>query len=143
MKVSCASTFSNKSAIPNDGLVADALGAAFSIWDKLRSHVTNTYPDVVGEWKHYGKASGWTYRMISKKRNLLFFVPQTGCFRLRIVLGEKASACADGDKELPGGIKDAIRQAVPYAEGRSIDIDVNRHDQLEAIKRLLKIKYEN
>ena len=40
-------------------------------------------------------------------------------------------------------IKDDICAATPYAEGRSIDIDVDRREQLETIKRLLKMKFEN
>ena len=142
MKVSCVSVFDNKEIMPNDGMVSAALGNAAMMWDELRTHVVDNYPDVVGEWKHYGKAAGWTYKLLSKKRNLLFFVPKTGCFRLRIVLGEKACACAEADNELPNGVKEAIRTAAPYTEGRSIDIDINRLEQLETIKRLLMIKYE-
>jgi len=66
----------------------------------------------------------------------------TDRFRLRIVLGKKASTCAQADNELPDEIKEAIRAATPYAEGRSIDIDIDRREQLETIRRLLKIKYE-
>lgn len=70
-------------------------------------------------------------------------VARTDCFRLRIVFGEKASVCAEADDTLPDEIKEAIHAATHYAEGRSIDIDVDRREQLETIKRLLKIKYEN
>ena len=143
MKVSCLSAFDDKSIMPDEAMVSATLGNISSIWDELRAHITDTYPDITDEWKHYGKAAGWTCKLLSKKRNLLFFVPQTDRFRLRIVLGEKASACAEADNELPYEIKEAIRAAKPYAEGRSIDIDVDRHEQLDTIKRLLKIKYEN
>lgn len=143
MKVSCLSAFDDKSIMPDDLMVSVALGDASSVWDELRAYVGDNYPSITGEWKHYGKAAGWSYKLISKKRNLLFFVPRIGCFRLRIVLGEKASAYAEGDSELPIEIKEAIRAATPYTEGRSIDIDVNRREQLEAIKCLLKIKNEN
>ena len=143
MKVSCVSVFDNKEMMPDDGMVSAALGNTAIIWDELRSHVADNYPGVVGEWKHYGKAAGWTYKLLSKKRNLLFFVPKIDCFRLRIVLGEKACACAEADNELPNEIKEAIRNAAPYTEGRSIDVDIERPGQLEAIKRLLIIKYEN
>jgi hypothetical protein len=125
------------------GTVSAALGGTAAIWDELRVHVEGNYPDVTSEWKHYGKAAGWTYKLISKKRNLLFFVPRTDSFRLRIVLGEKACVCAGADNELPDEIKEAIHSATPYSEGRSIDVDIERREQLEAIKRLLKIKYEN
>ena len=143
MKVSCLSAFDNKDIMPDDSMVADTLGGTATLWDELRTYVKDNYPSVMGEWKHYGKAAGWSYKLISKKRNLLFFVPMTDCFRLRIVLGEKGCACVESDSGLPKKIKQAIRDATPYTEGRSIDIDIDRHEQLETIKRLLEIKYEN
>ena len=90
MKVSCLSVFDDKGIMPDDKMVSTALGSASSVWDELRTHVKDNYPNITGEWKHYGKAAGWTYKLISKKRNLLFFVPMADCFRLRIVLGDKA-----------------------------------------------------
>jgi len=143
MKVSCLSAFSDKAIIPNDGMVSGILGDAAAIWTELRSHVEDTYPNVVGEWKHYGKAAGWTYKLLSKKRNLLFAVPMYSCFKVRFCLGEKGCACVEADGELSEDIKEAFRAATKYVEGRGIDIDVTRREQLETIKRLLKIKYEN
>ena len=143
MKASCLSVFDDKNTVPSDEMVSAALGATSSIWGDLRTHVQDNYPNITGEWKHYGKAAGWTYKLISKKSNLLFFVPMTDCFRLRIVLGEKASACVEADSELPNEIKEALRAATPYTEGRSLDIDINRREQLEPIQRLLKIKFGN
>ena len=143
MKVSCLSAFDNKEIMPDDSMVSDVLGNTATIWDELRAHVVDAYPSVTGEWKHYGKAAGWSYKLISKRRNLLFFVPRTDCFRLRIVLGEKACACVESDNELPDEIKESIRAATPYTEGRSVDIDVKLSEQLKEVKRLLQIKYEN
>ena len=143
MKVSCLSAFGDKTVMPDDNAVSAVIGGTTNVWDELRTHVINNYPSVTGEWKHYGKAAGWTYNLISKKRNLLFFVPCEGMFRLRVVLGEKGCACVAADSELPEDIKQAFRDATPYTEGRSIDIDVERREQLFTVKRLLKIKYEN
>ena len=143
MEVSCLSAFDDKSIMPSDDMVSTVLGTASSIWDDLRAYVHSNYPVVTGEWKHYGKAAGWTYKLISKKRNLLFFVPMAGCFRLRMVFGEKAFACVEADGDLPIDMKEALRAATPYTEGRSLDIDISRREQLETIKRLLKIKFEN
>jgi hypothetical protein len=136
------SFFDNKTVIPDDRMIAGALAETYPLWDELQNHVQENYPNITGEWKHYGKASGWSYKLISKKRNLLFFVPLNGCFRIRIVLGEKAVACVE-TATLPDEIKEAIRAATPYTEGRSIDIDINRYEQLEDVKCLLKIKFDN
>ena len=143
MNVSCVSAFDNKAIIPDNEAVSAILGNAAPLWNELCAHVTENYPNITREWKHYGKAAGWTYKLLSKKRNLLFFVPREGTFRLRIVLGERGSACVETDSELPEEIKKAFRDATPYTEGRSIDIDIKQHEQLDTLKRLLKIKYEN
>ncbi|MCL2576097.1 MAG: DUF3788 domain-containing protein [Defluviitaleaceae bacterium] len=136
------SAFVDKSIVPNNDMVVVALEDATSIWEELQDYVKKEFPNITGEWKHYGKASGWTYKLISKKRNLLFFIPQNGCFRIRIVLGEKAVNCV-ASANLSDNIKTAIQTATVYAEGRSIDIDINSDEQLKDVKTLLKIKFEN
>jgi hypothetical protein len=136
------SFFEDKTLIPNNDMIASALGGAYSLWEELKNHMYEEYPAITEEWKFYGKAAGWSCKIVSKKRNLLFFVPLKDDFRLRIVLGEKATAVAESAK-LPSEMKQSIREATVYAEGRSIDIDVTQHKQLDVIKTLLKIKYEN
>ena len=136
------SIFEDKLVLPDNGMVAAVLSDTYSLWEELVSHIMAEYPGVAEEWKYYGKAFGWTYKLISKKRNLLFLVPLEGCFRVRFVLGEKAAACADA-ADLPEEIKEAISVATPHVEGRSIDIDINGPEQMKTIKTLVKIKYEN
>ena len=132
----------DKAAVPDGDMVTSVLAGNYPLWEELVNHVHANYPSVAEEWKHYGKASGWTYKLLSKKRNLLFFVPLDGYFRVRLVLGEKAAACAE-TADSPDEIKQAIRDATPYTEGRSIDIDITRHEQLETVMKLIKIKFDN
>ena len=136
------SAFDDKSAIPSQDMVTAALADTAPLWDDLQSYIKARYPDIAAEWKHYGKSAGWSCKLISKKRNLLFFVPRNGCFRVRIGFGERGAACVESS-DLPEEIKEAYRTATPYVEGRSIDIDVSRREQLEAIKTLLEIKFAN
>jgi hypothetical protein len=136
------SIFDDKSVTPDNDMVAVVLADAYSLWEELQNHIQCEYPNVAGEWKHYGKAAGWSFLLKSKKRTLIYLVPNNGYFRIRVVLGEKAVACAESS-ELPNDIKEAIRAATPYVEGRSIDIDISRNEQLETVKNLLKIKFEN
>jgi hypothetical protein len=118
------SFFDEKAFVPTDEMVADVLGDCLPLWVALQNHVRENYPNVVGEWKHYGKNSGWVFKLLSKKRNLLFFIPKDGCFRLRFGFGEKAAACVE-ISDLPSEIKEAVRIATAYVEGRSIDLDIN------------------
>lgn len=136
------SYFSDKATMPDEKMTAEALAGSITLWDDLKVWTKQEYPAVTGEWKHYGKAAGWSYKMLSGKRNLLFFVPLSGSFRIRIVLGEKAVSKAVAS-DLPSEVIEKIREAVAYTEGRSIDIDIENSTQLKTVKQLLKIKTDN
>jgi hypothetical protein len=157
------SAFDEKTIIPDDDMVTATLTDAALLWDELKNHVKETYPDVKEEWKYYGKAAGWTLKLLSKKRNLLFFIPMDGCFRLRFGGGEKALQQIEA-ANLPEEIKDAMRTATPYTEGRSFDLDISVNEikvmalvkdrtpveigtihgqQPGALQTLVRIKYEN
>ena len=110
--------------MPADSMVADVLAESFLLWVELQSYVQKNYLSATGEWKHYGKSSGWIFKLLSKKRNLFFFIPGNGCFRLRFGVNEKAAACIE-TAGLPDEIKEAVRIATPYAKGRSIDLDMS------------------
>jgi hypothetical protein len=127
---------------PSNNMITTTLVDTYALWEELYSHVKATYPSIVEEWKYYGKTAGWCLKLVSKKRNLLFFIPLKGYFRIRIVLSEKVVAYLE-TIELPNEIKKAIHAATPYIEGRSIDIDINHSEQIEAIKNLLKIKFKS
>ena len=121
------SIFDNKAVTPDNSMVADALGESHSMWVELQDHVREKYPVVTGVWKHYGKSSGWVFKLLSKKRTLLFFIPQKGYFRLRFGVSEKAAADIE-TADLPDEIKEAVRTATPYTEGRSIDLNISHSE---------------
>ena len=157
------SAFDEKAITPSGDMVTAVLGDAAPLWDELKYHVKETYPDVKEEWKHYGKASGWVCKLLSKKRNLLFFIPKEECFRLRFGGGEKAMQDIEA-ADLPEEIKVAMRTATPYVEGRSFDLDISADEikvmayvqdrklvdigiingqQPQALKTLVRVKYDN
>jgi hypothetical protein len=94
------SFFDDKTLTPNNDMIASALGGVNSLWEELKNHIGEEYPAITEEWKFYGKAAGWSCKIISKKRNLLFFIPLKDAFRLRIVLGEKAVTAAESAKPI-------------------------------------------
>ena len=116
------SFFDSKAVMPDENMVADVLADSYIIWEKLKNYVCQTYPNVSIDWKHYGKSSGWVCKLLSKKKNLLFFIPRNGCFRLRFGISEKVLPSVE-TADLPDVVKEAVRTATSYTEGRSIDID--------------------
>ena len=134
------SFFDSKATMPDDSMVANALADAYPLWEELQDYIKENAPNITKEWKHYGKASGWSQKVISKKRNLLFFIPQNGCFRVRVGIVDTETYMEI--EELPDYIKKAISTAISYLEGRYIDIDVSRSEQLEIVKIMLKVYFK-
>jgi len=80
--------------------------------------------------------------MKNKKRNIIYFLPREGYFKVAFVFGQKAYIEVL-ESEVRESIKNELSEARFYAEGRGIRIDVNSEDILPDIKMLIGIKLEN
>ncbi len=136
------SAFLDKSQVPGEEELVTTLGKTKPLWDTLKSHVTETYPDVKEDWKHYGKNSGWTMKLLKKKRNLFFSYPGEGNFTVVFVFGDKAVKAAE-ESELPEDIIEALKESPKYAEGRGLRVTVEERSDIELVKKLLNIKVDN
>jgi hypothetical protein len=136
------SVFTDKSKAPGDHDLAEALGEAKQLWDQLKTHVKETYPNIIEDWKHYGKSSGWTMKLLKKKRNLFFSYPGQGHFVVVFVFGDKAVQAVE-NSSLPQDIINTLKEAKKYAEGRGLQVTVKNHDDIEIVKKLITIKIEN
>ena len=54
------SVFLDKSKPPEENDLSTVLGETKSLWDELKTFVKEQCPDIIEDWKHYGKNSGWT-----------------------------------------------------------------------------------
>lgn len=133
--------FDDQDCEPDGANVAEALKQSAAMWDEIVDHVTNTYPQVTVKWI-YSKSGGWTSRLISKKRTVVYLTPCDGHFKVGLVYGQKATdtALASG---LPDDIKEVIRSARVYAEGRGIRLEVRDVDNVPHIIEMIRIKMAN
>ena len=136
------SIFEDRGTVPDEVMVTSALADTYVIWKELRNYVEDNYSSVNEEWKNYGKSSGWVLLMKIKKRTLFYMIPKDGYFSLNFVLGGKAVAAAE-ESPLSEEIKEKIRSATPYVEGRSVSIDISSRDLIESVKLMMAIKYKN
>ena len=136
------SVFTDKSKPPGDQDLAGALGEAKQLWDQLKTHVKEIYPNIIEDWKHYGKSSGWTMKLLKKKRNLFFSYPGQGHFVVVFVFGDKAVQAVE-NSSLPQEIINTLKEAKKYAEGRGLRVTVKNHDDLEIVKKLIAVKLEH
>lgn len=115
------------------------LGESAKLWQEIKRTLEEQYGPSTEEWKFYNQKSGWILKVIRKKRNLFFFTPLEGQFRIDFVFGDRAVAAVE-QSDLPVTIIDGLKNARKYVEGRGIRIDVRSADDVENVIKLVGIK---
>ncbi|UCG57742.1 MAG: DUF3788 domain-containing protein [Phycisphaerales bacterium] len=136
------SVFDDKGKTPTNQMLAKALGKSNRLWLEIKKHLEAEYGELTEEWKFYGQKTGWLLKTLRKKRNLFFFIPLQGAFRVSFVFGDKAVAVAE-ESDLPKELITTLKNARKYAEGRGLQIDVRRSADVKHIKKLVEIKINN
>ncbi len=136
------SVFDDKATRPDDKMLAKALGRSNRLWQEIKKLLKAEYGELIEEWKFYGQKSGWILKTLRKKRNLFFFIPLEGSFRVSFVFGDKAVAAVE-KSDLSQELVTALKDARKYAEGRGLQIDVKNSADVEHIKKLVEIKVNN
>jgi len=136
------SIFGEKAITPTNEMLAAALAERKIIWDMVTEHIENTYSKISGEWKFYSKSAGWSFVIKSEKRTLIYLIPTEDCIKTNFVFGERAVKVIE-ESDLPESLIKSVTEARAYMEGRSCMVDIVKVDDIEIIKKLLKIKSEN
>lgn len=136
------SIFMDKATQPTNQNLIEKLGSTYSFWSDLKSYLNETLKDPSEEWNFPGKKYGWSFRMKSKKRNIIYFLPRDGFFKVAFVFGSKATEKVM-ESNVSISIKAELENAKVYAEGRGIRIDVKNSQILNDIKTLVQIKVAN
>ena len=108
--------FIDKLDKPDDQALVMALGKTYPLWAEIEKHVATAYGASTEEWKYYGPKSGWTLKTLHKKRNLFFFTPYQGYFRIAFVFGDRAVA-EIVTSDLPKAMIEEVTNAKRYAGG--------------------------
>jgi len=133
------SIFLEKSIKPNNEMLSDALGRSYKYWEEIKNILEDQYGKLTEEWKYYSASSGWTLKLLLKKRNLFFFSPCEKYFRLAFIFGDKAvNEVAHSD--LSEKIIEELKTAKRYAEGRGLRIEVKKKADIINIIKLVAIK---
>lgn len=91
------------------------------------------------EWKYYGARSGWALKLFDKSRNMCFVKSYDREFAITFVLGKAATRSALRS-DLPEAVKQTIREAKTYVEGRLVKLTVRGLRDLKPVATLLEIK---
>jgi hypothetical protein len=133
--------FTGRKTPPSENELADCLGPSLPVWNELLAWLETKGIDS-GEWKSVSPKYGWGLRPALGKRTILYLGPCQGCFRVSLVLGDKAVAAAR-TSNLPKSIIKEIADAKRYAEGTGVRLFVKSPADLEPVKQLVEIKCAN
>jgi hypothetical protein len=128
-----ANPFTGKASAPSDAELAAALGAAKAAWDRLREAVP-----LAGEWHSYSKKAGWSMRLKSGGRNIVYLIPAAGAMEVSFALGDRAVAAAR-----EAGLAHLVDAAKRYAEGTAVRFAVATSKDISAVKTLVEIKLKH
>jgi Protein of unknown function (DUF3788) len=131
--------FTGKSHPPTDAELAEALGPAKALWDRLLARLAEDHKLTVREWNSYSPKAGWSLRLKCKERNIVYLGPCKGAFRVAFVLGDKAMAAARASK-LPHSVIQLIHKARRYAEGTAVRFETMKAKDIKSIVTLAGIK---
>jgi len=133
------SIFDDKSKEPTGQMLAKAIGKQYQLWKDIAGYVVEKYPKAFEEWKYYGVKYGWSFRLKDKKRNIIYMGPQDGSFMVAFSFNDKGVDTVQ-DSSLPQSIKDELRSAKKYVEGRGIRLKVRTKADVANIKTMVDIK---
>ena len=134
--------FPDKSKMPDDNALANVLGKKWALYERMYQFLEDDFGNIHKEWKFYMKKTGWSLKILQKKRNIFFLGPQKGFFRVTFIFGKKAQAVVE-NSDLPDNIKKTLRDARQYMEGKGLQIEVKLVKDLNIVKKLIRIKLEN
>ena len=134
--------FLDKSTQPTEGQLKEAIADTYDYWIEIKKRVAELYGDTKGEWKFYSKKSGWTLKTLLKKRNLFFFQPFANYFSLTFIFGDKAVNVIE-ESDVSEALKIVLREAIKYAEGRGLSVNVKTRNDLVDVNKLIDIKIKN
>jgi hypothetical protein len=133
------SLFDDKSKQPTKQMLAKSLGKQYQLWTDIAEYVVKKYPAAIEEWKYAGAKYGWSFRLKDKKRNIIYMMPSDDCVTVAFVFGDRGVEAVQ-ESPLPKSIKDELRNAKKYVEGRGIRLQVRTPADVANIKTLVDIK---
>ncbi|MBA4137130.1 MAG: hypothetical protein C0518_07425 [Opitutus sp.] len=137
-----ANAFLNRPDPPTEADLAGALGDAQAVWNDLLRHLTSTQIAHGGGWKCHSPKWGWSFRLMKRKRTIVWLSPGRGAFDALFILGDKAVAAARRTA-LPAAVTAALATAPKYPEGTGLRLRITSARSLPALRKLAALKAAN
>ena len=124
---------------PPDADLGGTLGPALGTWHDLLAALEADAGPLSTEWRPSKSAFGRLCLVRRGSRTLAYLTPEPGAILVALVLGERAVAAAL-TADLPAAVKQSLREARAYAEGRGVRVTVRTAEEVPVVRTLLACK---
>lgn len=135
------SVYLDRGIQPDERMLAGSLGKCTKYWDKIICHSAETYPALSNEWKHYGKAWGWSLVLKSKSKTLCYMIPMQGFFYVAVIFSDKGRM-AVASTALPDQVRQAVEAAKDNPKNIPYDFKVTLLEDVEIAKKLIDVRFK-
>jgi hypothetical protein len=133
--------FIGRKTQPSAKNLAATLGDSLEAWKDLTVWLTGKGISAK-EWYSFSPKYGWALRPKLKSRTILYMSPCAECFRVSLILGDRAAAAARAS-DMPKALLKEIVEARRYAEGTGARLLVKTAEDLASVRTLVEIKLQN
>lgn len=130
--------FMDAARAPTDVEIADALGPAAPLWERLTTFVTDSYgvePAFVPPSRNYG----WEVKYRKGGKTLVSLTPDEGGFTALVVLGKQETESARG-LALGQHVRRVFEEARQLRDGRWLFVPVESERDVADVEALLAVK---
>jgi len=130
--------FIDKGREPTTRQILEAVGTKRPDWEELCRYLTEGF-QVRSDLKFYGTNYGWALRFRKGGKALASLYPDKNGFTVQIILAEAGVRKAH-KLNLGRNVKEVLKKAHPYPEGRWLFIRVKSKKDLLDVRRLVALK---
>lgn len=130
---------SDKEIIPTEDYIFSILGDKKYLWKSIMTFAAENYKDISGSWNYYRDGKQWLFKLIQKKKTILWGGIHKDTFRITFYFGDKAEPIIISS-DLPQTIKDDFRNAKRYGAIRAISLKVFEQSDVNTVQKLIAVK---
>jgi len=87
--------FAGQRKEPTESQLAAILGDRYELWQHLVTDLKDEFAIDTAEWHTSSVKLGWSLRLQSKRRNIVYLGPREGWFLASFILGDRAIASSE------------------------------------------------
>jgi hypothetical protein len=133
------SRLTDKDIIPTEEMIFTMIGYNKVFWQRIMNYASENFPGVAGSWNYYMDGKKWLFKLVYKKKTMLWAGILNDTFRVTFWFGDKAEPLIEA-AVLPPSVKDEFRTAKKYGSVRPVSVVVREQADADIVLTLLSVK---